>query len=512
MQIPIDPTSPRPAHEQISAHFAHLIRRGVLAPGTRLPATRQLANALGIARGTVSLAYDNLGRSGLVRTAVGAGTFVLETPASASDTPSPARPTATRFDWRGYVGDRIPPADDTVMAAVLEAVPPGIEPINLLRPIPDPSLVPLDDVRRAFRDVSRALRPDVLDYASAWGYAPLRERLAHDLATLGMDRADDRTLLVNGSQQGLDLVARALLRPGDVVVTERPAYRGALRVFQASGARVRALPMDAFGLDLDALERTLRAEPVRLIYATPAFHNPTGRSMDVDRLKRLLDIAGRAHVPIVEDGCFRELRYDGTPAPALKALDARGLVIHLGTFSKTLFPGLRVGWLAAPATLVDRLAHYRRDVDLGSVTLGQAVIHRLLEDGVLERHLDRIRETYRARRDALVTPLIGTGLEQRLDGAHLDPPSGGMSVWIDFDPPLSGFDVARRIATRGVLVSPGAFFDPGGADLPGIRLAFSTVDEAALARAADAVIDAVREARRTPERPAASAQPTTPVI
>lgn len=510
MQIPIDPTSARPAHEQISAHFTRLIRRGVLAPGTRLPATRQLAGSLGIARGTVSLAYDNLGRSGLVRTAVGAGTFVAERhdAPETPEAPTPIRPSAARFDWPGYVGDRIPPADDTVMAAVVEAVPPGVEPINLLRPIPDPSLVPLDDVRRAFRGVSRALRPDVLDYASAWGYAPLRERLARDLATLGMDRADDRTLLVNGSQQGLDLVARALLRPGDVVVTERPAYRGALRVFQASGARIRALPVDGHGLDLDALERTLRAEPVRLIYATPAFHNPTGRSMDVDRVKRLLQIAGRAHVPIVEDGCFRELRYDGTPAPALKALDDRGLVIHLGTFSKTLFPGLRVGWLAAPAALVDRLAHYRRDVDLGSVTLGQAVIHRLLEDGVLERHLDRVRATYRARRDALVTPLV----DARLDAARIDRPAGGMSAWIDLEPPLSGFDVARRIATRGVLVSPGAFFDPGGADLPGIRLAFSTVDAPSLARAADAVIDAVRDARRDPGRRTEPARPSTPVV
>lgn len=486
MQIPIDRNTRKPLHRQIRDHLADLIARGVLADGEQLPATRQLAQALGVTRGTVNQAYEDLQAGGQARSVVGAGTFVTRAAVAPA---SPVRARRARFDWDGYIGDRAPAGPDAALGEMFEATPAGTPVINLLRPIPDPSLTPLTEVRRTVKEVLRHLDAAALDYGSPSGYEPLRRLLGRQLATEGMDRTGDAALLVNGSQQGIDLVVRATVSPGEVVVTERPAYMGAIRIFQAARASVRCLPMDDEGIDPDALDRTLRQENVRLIHLTPTFQNPTGVSTSADRLVRVLDVARTHGVPVLEDGCFRELHYDGPPAPSLKALDAEGLVVHLGTFSKTLFPGLRVGWIAAPRVLAERLSLARHDMDLGSVTLAQMVIHKLFERGDISRHLQRVREIYRARRDALLA-----GLEASLPPeARCTRPAGGMSVWVGLPEGFGSLGVVRRAAARGVLVAPGPLFDPAGHDLDGFRVAFSTAEPEALTRAATVLGDAVRE-------------------
>ncbi|MBN2491323.1 MAG: PLP-dependent aminotransferase family protein [Planctomycetes bacterium] len=487
MLIPIDRQAGTPLHRQIHEHLAQLIRREILADGERLPAARQLASEIGVTRSTVSQAYDGLQAEGLVRTAVGAGTFVTRTGLA----PAPPHRIARRaaFDWERFLADHAPTTEDASLGELFAAAPPEGPVINLLRPIPDPALAPVAEVRRTARAVLQLLDADALDYGSPWGYEPLREVLGRQLATEGMDRTDDATLLVNGSQQGIDIIVRTLVAPGEVIVTERPAYKGALRVFQAARAQVRCLPMDEESLETAALERTLRQDNVRLIYVTPTFHNPTGATMGPTRARAILELARRHGVPILEDGCFRNLRYEGTPVPALKNFDDEGLVIHLGTFSKTLFPGLRVGWIAAPQQLAQRLSLARHDMDLGSVTLAQMVICRLHEQGEIARHLERVRAVYRARRDALLD-----GLERHLpEPVQWTRPAGGMSLWVRLPEGLGSLGAVRRAAGRGVLVAPGSIFDPAGHDLDGFRIAFSTAEAPDLVRAAAILGKALRE-------------------
>ena len=496
MLIPIDRQSRKALHRQIHDHLADLIQRGVFSDGERLPPTRQLALAIGVTRATVSQAYEQLQNRGLVRTTVGAGTFVSHmTRGTGNAIPDqfPASGRTVAFDWDGFIGDRALPPEDAALGEMLESSAPDRSVINLLRPIPDLRLAPLTEVRRTVKEVLRHLDATALDYGSPWGYEPLREALTRQLATEGMDRTDDTTVIVNGSQQGIDLVVRTLVSPGEVVITERPAYKGAIRIFQAARAQVRCLPLDRDGLDVGLLARALKQEAVRLIYLTPTFQNPTGVTTTTDRLRAILELARTHQVPVLEDGCFRGLRYDGSTHPALKTLDEDGLVVHLGTFSKTLFPGLRVGWIAAPRVLAERLSLARHDLDLGSVTLAQMVIHSLFERGDITRHLDRVRGIYRDRRDALLA-----GLDRHLpQGTSCTRPDGGMSLWVRLPAGLGSLGVVRRAAARGVLVAPGTLFDPAGHDLDGFRLAFSTADPSDLQRAAEILGGAIREEMET---------------
>jgi len=506
MLIPIDRTSTRPLHQQIRDHLAGLIHRGVLADGERLPPTRQLATEIGVTRTTVNQAYESLQEEGLVRTTVGAGTFITRD--AMKDTEAPPPQHATAFDWEGYIGDRLGIPDDPALGEMLDSTPTNIPVLNLLKPIPDPALTPLEEVRRTFKEVLRNLDAAVLDYGSPWGYEPLRGVLSRRLATEGMGRSDDTTLLVNGSQQGIDLVVRTLVLPGEVVITERPAYKGALRIFQAARAQVRCLPMDEEGLLPAALERTLSQEKVRLIHLTPTFQNPTGHTMGPARRKSILELARTHQVPILEDGCFRELRFEGSPPPALKALDTEGRVIHLGTFSKTLFPGLRVGWIAAPRSLAERLSLARHDMDLGSVTLAQMVIHNLYERGDIARHLERVRKVYRERRNALIE-----GLSRHMpDVVHWTRPEGGMSLWVHLPPGLGSLGVVRRAAQAGVLVAPGTLFDPLGHDMDGFRLAFSTAHPEQMDRGAEILEKAIREEIRNRQQSVQPPQSRLPVV
>lgn len=506
MLIPLDRGLDKPLHCQIHDHLADLIHKGVLAGGDRLPPTRQLSADNGVTRTTVNQAYEDLQAKGLVRTIVGAGTFVAGTGSRPES--APAESGSPSFDWESFIGDRSPPQDDPALSEMLDSTPPDTAVLNLLKPIPDPTLTPLAEVRRAFKEVLRTLDATALDYGSPWGYEPLREVLGKHLATEGMDRSGDATLLVNGSQQGIDLLVRTLVSPGEMVVTERPAYKGALRIFQAARAQVRCLPMDEEGMSLTALERTLRQDKVRLLYLTPTFQNPTGCSMGTDRRKRILHLAHTHQVPVLEDGCFRELRFEGTPPPSLKSLDEEGLVIHLGTYSKTLFPGLRVGWIAAPRPLAERLSRARHDMDLGSVTLAQMVIHNLYLRGDIARQLDRVRRVYKERRHALLQ-----GLDRHLpEAVTWTRPEGGMSLWVHLPPGLGSLGVVRRAARAGVLVAPGALFDPFGHDMDGFRLAFSMARPEAMDHGARILGEAIRAEIRNKQTSAQPPESRLPVV
>src|SRR5262245_21663697 len=356
MRIPLDRSADRsgrlPLARQIQLHLERLIAQGLLAPGVKLPATRELARDLGVNRTTVALAYDALLAGGWARAHVGQGTFVAErAPAPVEE----ARPPVPRFEWTGFLSKaaQVVAADARRRQGYTHVARPAAGLISFAGGMPDASLFPTDAFRRVLNRVIRNEGRELLQYYPARGYPPLREYLAGHLLRFGLEVRPDEILIVNGSQQGFDLVARTLLDPGDFVAIEQPSYPRAMRVFRAYGAQLLPVPLTGGGLNVDSLQRLLERQSPKFVYCQPSAHNPTGLNRSAAARPRLVGLAGRHRLPIVEDGFDGSLFYGERPPAPLKSQDPSGLVIYIGTFSKILFPGLRLGWIVGHPELIE---------------------------------------------------------------------------------------------------------------------------------------------------------------
>jgi 2-aminoadipate transaminase len=348
--------------------------------------------------------------------------------------------------------------------------------ISLAGGLPAAELFPVAEYRAAFDAVMDESGPEALQYGVSEGYGPLREALAERLARHGVDCDPDRLLITNGSQQALDLLGKVLLDPGDTVVVERPTYLGGIQAFDQYQVSYLVVPTDDEGMDVDALGDVLEARareggPLpKFIYVLPNFQNPSGRTLSLARRHRLLDIATRFGVPIVEDDPYGELRYEGEALPTLQSLDREGLVVYVGTFSKVLAPGIRIGWLAAPsAGLFRSLVLAKQPSDLHSAVAPQMTVARLLHDGLLERHIPLIRACYRERRDALLEA-IGTSFPA---GVRVTRPQGGLFLWATLP---DGWDTSALLIEalrRKVAFVPGESFHVDGTGRESMRLNFS---------------------------------------
>ena len=322
--------------------------------------------------------------------------------------------------------------------------------------LPAPELFPLEAIAEAHATVLAREGAQALQYSTTEGFGPLREWVAARLRGRGVRCTADEVLITNGAQQGIDLAGRIFVDPGDAVAVESPSYLAALQTFSGLEARFVALPSDDQGLDVDALEERLAAEPVKLIYVVPEFHNPKGTTLSLERRHRLVELAAAHRVPIVEDDPYGELRFRGEFLPPLAALDEEGLVVHLGTFSKTLAPGLRLGWLVGPKPLVRAATIAKQASDLHTATLAQRAAAALLETFDYEAHLGRIRATYASRCEAMLT-----ALERHLPaGTTWTRPDGGLFVWAQLPLGLSSTVLFEDAVRAKVAFVPGARSSP----------------------------------------------------
>jgi 2-aminoadipate transaminase len=514
MEVPLDRRGPVPLARQIQGHLERLIREGVLAPGVKLPATRELARSLGVNRATVVLAYEELVAAGWARSHVGQGTFVAGAarPAGGNGAaPRPAdgaRPRAAPvgLDWSTFLSRhaRLLEGESERRRAVLPSAPSG-DLISFAGGMPDSALFPTDAFRRVLNEVVRDEGAALLQYYPVEGYPPLRRYLAGSLLRFGLEVRPEEILIVNGSQQGFDLIARTLLDPGDPVALEQPTYPRAMQVFRAAGAALLGVPWTAEGPDVEALERLLGRRAPKFFYCQPTCHNPTGLAMAPDTANRLLAAALRHQVPIVEDGFDPALSWAARPPGPLKARDQAGIVIYIGTFSKILFPGLRLGWLVAPPPVVERLAAAKRLADLHTSALLQAAVHRFCERRLLERHLARVAREYGRRRSLLLD-----ALRRRMpDGVTWTEPQGGFSLFLSLPAGLSAQALLPRAIERGVAYTPGtAFFAESEAGEATLRLSFSAVPAARIDEGVRRLGEVIRDARRrTRAAPAPAAVP-----
>lgn len=443
-----------PLYRQLAGYLLALIEAGQLGPGQKLPATRELAASLGVSRNTVNQAYEALQGAELVTAHVGQGTFVAaRAGAFGGLAEAPTDETARSFAWEGLFSSRAR-AQRLPEAFRAWARRPRM-PFDFRGGRIDPALLPLRELRRAF---ARAVDDQLLAHANQvdpFGHPPLREQIARSLVARGVQCAASDVLIVSGAQQGLDLVARALLDPGDAVVVEQPGYFGARLAFEGADARVIGVGVDAAGLRVGALARVLRGRRVKLVYTTPAVQSPTGARMSEARRHALLALAAEHQTAILEDDYDGELRLAGPPTPALKSADPGGQVVYLGTFSKALFPTLRIGYLVGAPVLLDRLASARVSGQLGQGLIEQAALAELLAGGALERHVRRLRRRHAACLDATLQ-----ALEAHFPGGtRFERPAGGNTVWVGLPGGVDAQVLEVRALEAGIAYTPGALYD-----------------------------------------------------
>jgi len=343
---------------------------------------------------------------------------------------------------------------------------------------PAPEAFPWADLREITAELLTGRDPNVLQYGPTRGHAPLIAALVDIVAERGIVAVPDEVLVTSGSQQGIDLIGRVLVSPGDVVLVELPTFTGAIAAFQNARARLVGVKQDADGVRPDDLEAVWARETaagghVKLLYVVPNFQNPTGRLLPLDRRRQLLEWAARRDVLIVEDDPYGSLYFEDVASAAetrpLKADDAQGRVLYLSSFSKTLAPGFRVAWMVAPAPLVERFDTAKQSTDLTSGILDQRIVHEAVRRGVVHRLAPALRALYREKRDA-----IEQALRVRLgDRLQWDTPKGGFFVWATLPEGERDEDLLTRALDHGVIFVVGSAFFVDGSGHDTIRLSFS---------------------------------------
>lgn len=468
MEIPLDRDSATPLYQQIQRHVAYLIQEGVLAPHTRLPATRSLASDLGVNRITVSNAYAELEAAGLVYAQTGRGTYVSPVP----QLPPQADSRESKRDewplWQQALAARPSPTSYGRWSSLLaRAQEPGV--ISFAGGVPDLETFPVDDFRKAIQAVFQRDGQKALEYDPVQGYPPLRQAIAHFLGEQGIAATPDEIFIASGSQQALSLVAMALTQPGDSIIVESPTYANALQLFNWLETRVLGIPIDEEGMRVDLLEHLLKHQRPRLIYTIPTFHNPTGATMSGQRRRRLLALAEQYGLSLLEDDYAGGLRYDGPQEPSLRALDHGRNVIHVSTFSKMLMPGPRVGFVLARGPLLERLIALKHQTDLGTSGLIQRALEVYIGEGRWRAHTRRVSRIYRARRDAMLLALEKYFPPE----AQWSTPKGGFFVWVRLPPEISIADLYLAAIERRVAFAPSSLFFPDTLAYPAMRLSFS---------------------------------------
>jgi DNA-binding transcriptional MocR family regulator len=444
----------RPLYGHLVELLENAIAKGELPSGTRVPPERTLAQRLKISRTTVVSAYRELESRGLLRGYVGRGTFVCAAP----------EPEGTPFAWRGKIASAaLRTSDSTLRDVVRNSSDSRL--LSLAAGGPALDKFPNDAFMEA---VNHAL---AADSGSVWGHGPtegqpsLRSAIAD---RYGVPR--ESVLILSGAQQGMDLLARCLVDPGDAVVMDRPGYLGAIQSFRAAGAKL--IGWDTARADSDELEDLLVRYRPKLIYTNPTFQNPTGTTMPIRTRRELLSLAQRYRVPIVEDATYRDLYFTDAPPASLRELDDHNLVIYLNSFSKVLAPGLRLGWIAAAPSIVDQIAIIKQRLDPHTPNLTQIALARMIRQGTFDAHLRAIRAEHAKR----CTQMIGAIQKHMPPGSiRFARPQGGLYLWCRLGPGLSATALHERALAAGVTFVPGPAFYPDPAGDSELRLCFTNV-------------------------------------
>ena len=466
-----------PVYREIARQIRDAIASGELRAGERLPPIRGLALQLGLNRDTVALAYESLSSDGLLESVVGRGTFVRGAKLSESASSEVSLKLASAVEEVLAIENARPRFPQTGDVVSLHSL------------VPDPATYPVDEFRRVLNRVLVEGSPDLFSYAVPQGHPGLREVLALRFRAAGMRVDGDDIVLCHGASQGISLALRLFAEPGDAVAVETPTYHNVLAALAALGLRAAPVAMRADGPDLDQLQRVLSRPEVKAFYTIPTFHNPMGLSTSAAHRRRLLEVAASCGVPVIEDAFEMDLRFTGRSVPPLAALDEWGLVVHLFSFSKSLFPGARAGSIVARGRALEGLQALKHSSDLSDSMPLQAAMAEFVRSGAYDRHLGRVRRRLRLRWAALLEALETFMPE----GTRWTKPEGGYQVWVELPAGIDTADLLADAARAGVLFAPGAQFMPDRRSSSCLRLTLAQADESEIRRGVEVLARVVRE-------------------
>ncbi len=453
MLLKIDRTNPKPLYLQLTEEIKNLIDQEILQAGQSLPSTRSLADKLGINRSTVTRAYEELqglgylcSRQGSYHRVEGRKKVARYHPENRSvipwDRALSAEARAIHEIYLGYSPEKA------------KSIPPRQNILNISQLDLDPRLYPMNDFKRCLNHVLHRFGAETLQYGDHRGHPPLREQIAHRLRLHGISVTEKEILITNGAQQAIDMVIRMLARKEARVAIEAPTYAAMLPLLRLNGAEPLEVPMREDGMDLDFLEKTLSEEKISFVYSMPNFQNPTGITTSHSHRERLLNLCLKHRIPLVEDGFEEDMKYFGKVALPIKSMDSKNIVIYLGTFSKALFPGLRIGWVTADSECLSRLTAIKRFTDLGSGKLVQIVLHEFLKRGYYDKQLRRMHRAFRKRMQVAL---------QTMDSCFPPKvtwtrPAGGYTLWVKLPTRWDKDKINDHMEKFGIIVSPGSYY------------------------------------------------------
>lgn len=452
-----------PLYQQLYGHLKQAIKSGELPPGHKMHPIRRLANELGVNPVTVVQAFRCLERDGLITSQVGRGTFVA---------PLHANHDKDALTWHDELKNMADKSSENWQ------VPVSLQAINFATLTPAAELFPVSDFQSIINQVLDRDRGQAFGYQESQGYFPLRRSVATYLAQRGIDCDAADIQVISGAQQGIDIIARSLLGPGDRVVTESPTYTGALASFRDRGAEIIAIPLLCDGMDLDALEQQLKKHRPRLMYVMTNFQNPTGICYSIGKQQALLDICRKYGVILIEDDSFTELSYDGAERRAIKEWDKDNQVIYIKSFSKILMPGLRLAFMLAPEHLQRRLMAAKHIADISTSGLLQRAFDLYLRQGLWKNHLAYMKKCYLERYQQIITAIHCSFPPH----AEFEPPGGGLCIWVAGRTGLSANRLYDSCLANEVIIAPGSHFFPDNHDSSFFRLSFAALSEDAISR------------------------------
>lgn len=453
--IPLQRDSPTPLYQQLFESLRARIQSGEIKAGSRLPSSRVLAQSLGVSRVSVTTAYDRLENAGLVHSKDRRGLYVAHTGHAALSASLPALFDGDFAANSPKIGSDLPfPARISFSMGSLPA-----------------EFMPVQAMREALNHVLDRDAGAALGYEPTEGYPPLRTAIAESVHGLGIAVTGDQVLVTGGTQQAIDLAVQSIVPPGGVILTTDPTYIGLIDIARARRLSVIAVPYTADGLDFDGLECAIEQHHPSLFYLMTTFHNPTGAVLSTGQRRRLLALSERWQVPILEDGVYDGLSYDGAPGLPLKALDTGDNVLYASGFSKTVVPGTRIGYLISGQRHYGQIVRVKQAADVCTPGLNQRAMTELLRSGALAAHLERVRHACKRRRDAMLAAL------QREAGEtwRWSLPGGGLYLWLEL--PNGGLNAAELLQSAtglGVDFALGVDFSPTGRWSHHLRLNFTT--------------------------------------
>ncbi|MGG2091845.1 PLP-dependent aminotransferase family protein [Bacillus sp. S13(2024)] len=467
----------RPFYIQLKDYLKKMIMKGHLLEHQKLPSTRELSKLLSVSRNTVLTAYADLEQEGLIYAIKGKGNFIGKV--KTSKTPS------IELNWKEKVNEV------TLLADELDLMKHGVRwekgMISFNSIAPDEKLFDVENFKRAFLNRMSIEGDIVLNYGYAKGYKPLIDYLLHYMEMKGVNISNKDILITNGFTEGLDILLSSLAKKSGRIICENPTHHAALKLFRLHGLDVHGIEMKDDGIDIDQVEKSLSEMDFDFAYLIPSYHNPTGIVTSSEKRTEIMNLFSKYGIPIVEDGFNEELRYSGSHlAPLLTFAGSGNNVIYISSFSKILFPGLRVGWILADKELIHCLESVKRARTIHTSTLDQAVLYQYLHDGYFEKYLKKAKSVYKKKYELAVHACHQYIPFQRMTG------DGGLHLFLELEKGMNSRTLLKKCYEKGVVFSPGDVFYTDGRGSNTFRLGFSRLKEADILKGIKVIGDTLK--------------------